>query len=59
MRGFYPDGRPEWDDQFAESEDEKRARMRRIRAQRKAEGKCWQCAKPIEDCNCPNVRHNR
>ena len=50
--------RPEWDNQFAEDEDERRERWRRTKARRKVEGKCWQCAKPIAECNCPNVKHN-
>jgi hypothetical protein len=53
-----PDIRPEWDRQFAEDESEARARWRRTRAQRKAEGKCWQCAKPVAECDCPNVSHD-
>jgi hypothetical protein len=49
--------RPEWDDQFREDEDERRARWRKTRMKRIAEGRCWQCAKIIVDCTCPNVRH--
>jgi len=49
--------RPAWDDQFAETEDETRERWRRIKAKRKSEGKCWQCAKPIADCKC-NLAHS-
>jgi hypothetical protein len=49
-----------WDrfnDQFSETFDERDARWREIKAKRKAEGKFWQCAKPIMECNCPNVKH--
>jgi hypothetical protein len=49
--------RPSWDDQFRETEGEKAERWRRTRAKRKAEGKCWQCAKLIAECKCPNVKH--
>ena len=49
--------RPDWDDQFRETEWEFRERWRRTKAQRKADGKCWQCAKPIADCACPNIQH--
>ena len=50
----------DWNDfnrQFSETFGETQERWRMIRARRKAEGKCWQCAKPIADCNCPNVHH--
>lgn len=43
--------------QFWESYDERQERWRSIKAKRKAEGKCWQCAKPIAECTCPNVKH--
>lgn len=49
--------RPDWDDQFREAEDETRARWAQIKARRRAEGKCWQCAKLIVECRCPNVTH--
>ncbi len=51
--------RPEWDNQFREDEDETRARWRGIKAKRKAEGRCWQCAKFIADCKCTNVNHTK
>ena len=51
--------RPDWDAQFAETADETADRWSSIRAKRKAEGKCWQCAKLIAVCTCPNVKHNR
>lgn len=38
-----------------ESEEERFARFRERKAKRIAEGKCWQCAKPIADCDCPNL----
>lgn len=49
-----------WDrlnDQFRETEGETADRWKQIRAKRKAEGKCWQCAKLIAECSCPNVNH--
>jgi hypothetical protein len=52
--------RMDWDrfnDQFRETFDERDTRWREIKAKRKAEGKCWQCAKPIMECSCPNVKH--
>lgn len=49
--------RPSWDDQFRETEWERQQRWKELRKQRRAEGKCWQCAKPIPDCTCPNVTH--
>lgn len=51
----YPN--PDWDNQFAETEDETFERWKRIKARRKAEGKCWQCAKLVNDCDCPNIQH--
>lgn len=51
----------DWDrfnDQFREDADERAERWQSIKAKRKAEGKCWQCAKPIAVCTCPNVRHS-
>ena len=49
--------RPAWDDQFRETGWERQQRWRATRAQRKAEGKCWQCAKLVADCACPNGDH--
>ena len=49
--------RPLWDEQFAETREEREDRWRAIRARRRAEGKCWQCAKPVAECSCPNVKH--
>lgn len=46
-----------WDYQFRETEWERRERQRKARAQRAAEGKCWQCAKPVAECKCPNITH--
>lgn len=43
--------------QFRETEWERRERLRKIREQRRAEGKCWQCAKLIAECKCPNIDH--
>jgi len=45
------------DRQFAETPWERQERQRATRAKRKAEGKCWQCAKLIAECACPNVKH--
>jgi hypothetical protein len=47
-----------FNDQFRETDYERRERWRLTKAKRKAEGKCWQCAKPIETCTCPNVDHS-
>lgn len=49
--------RPEWDDQFAETESERQSRQAATRARRKREGKCWQCAKLVAECKCPNAKH--
>lgn len=52
----------DWDrfnDQFRETFGETQERWRRAaRAKRTAEGKCWQCAKLIAVCTCPNVSHS-
>jgi hypothetical protein len=50
--------KPDWDRQFAETASERRERWVKTKAKRKAEGKCWQCAKLIAECACPNVSHN-
>jgi hypothetical protein len=49
--------RPDWDGQFAETEDERQGRWRATRRKRIAEGKCWQCAKLVAACRCQNVAH--
>lgn len=49
--------KPDWDRQFAETIGETQERWRAIRAKRRAEGRCWQCAKPVADCRCQNVNH--
>jgi hypothetical protein len=49
-----------WDrfnDQFRETFGETQDRWRATKAKRKAEGKCWQCAKLTTVCTCPNVKH--
>lgn len=46
------------DSQFRETTDERAERWREIKAKRKAEGKCWQCAKLVAECTCPNVQHD-
>jgi len=46
-----------FNDQFRETPEETQDRWRVIKAKRRAEGKCWQCAKPILICVCPNVDH--
>jgi hypothetical protein len=51
--------RPDWDDQFRETQGEREARWAETRRRRIANGQCWQCAKPIPDCKCPNVNHNK
>lgn len=44
--------------QFYETDWERQERWRNRRAKLKAEGKCWQCAKPIAECVCQNINHN-
>ena len=39
------------DEQF---EEDARARWRRTRAKRIAEGKCWQCGDAMAQCECEN-----
>lgn len=46
-----------FNDQFRETEYERRERWRATKARRIAEGKCWQCAKLVAECGCPNVSH--
>jgi hypothetical protein len=46
-----------FNDQFRETESERADRWRATKAKRKAEGKCWQCAKLVAQCECPNVQH--
>ncbi len=48
-----------FNNQFRESEWERQERWRKTREQRRREGKCWQCAKPIAECKCPNVKHTK
>lgn len=48
-----------FNDQFRETFCERQDRWLAIRAKRKAEGKCWQCAKLIAACTCPNVNHEK
>lgn len=45
------------DDQFRETFGETQDRWRAIKMKRRAEGRCWQCAKLIPECTCPNVNH--
>lgn len=47
----------EFDAQFAEDAEERTERWRETRRKRKAEGKCWQCAKLVVECACPNIKH--
>jgi hypothetical protein len=47
----------EFNDMYREDADERQDRWRATKAKRKAEGKCWQCAKLIAVCTCPNVTH--
>lgn len=47
-----------FNDQFRETDWERQQRWKATRAKRKAEGKCWQCAKLIAACSCPNVKHD-
>lgn len=48
-----------FNDQFRETEWERRQRWKATYARRKAEGKCWQCAKLVAECQCPNVKHEQ
>lgn len=48
-----------WDAQFRETAGERAERWQQTRKRRIAEGKCWQCATPLDACTCPNVRHLR
>ena len=49
----------EFDQQFAESYYEKQERWKKIKAKRRSEGKCWQCAKLLNDCECANLTRNQ
>lgn len=46
-----------FNDQFRETPLEREERWAATRRKRKAEGKCWQCAKHVADCDCPNIKH--
>lgn len=48
-----------FNDQFRETDGETQSRWRKIKADRKAAGKCWQCAKLIVECKCSNVTHQK
>jgi hypothetical protein len=48
-----------FDSQFRETEYERQQRWKETKRKRIAEGKCWQCAKPIAECDCPNVDHSK
>jgi hypothetical protein len=45
------------DRQFEMDESETRDHWRALKARRRAEGRCWQCAEPVAECKCPNVKH--
>jgi hypothetical protein len=45
----------QFNDQFRETAWERQERQRKTREKRIAEGKCWQCAKPVAECTCPNI----
>lgn len=47
-----------FNDQFRETVWETRERQKARRNQRRAEGKCWQCAQLIAVCTCPNIKHD-
>jgi len=50
--------RPDWDDQFAESEEERAERWRRIKARRKLLRYCAYCDANTTDLpTCPNCGH--
>ncbi len=46
-----------FNEQFGETDEERAERWRTTKSKRKADGKCWQCAKLIVECTCPNVKH--
>jgi len=46
-----------FNDQFRETFEERVDRWAATREKRRAEGKCWQCAKLVAVCTCPNVKH--
>lgn len=46
-----------FNDQFRETDWERQERWKATLAKRKAGGKCWQCAKLVAECTCPNVKH--
>lgn len=48
-----------FNDQFRETMWETRQRQAERRRTLTAEGKCWQCAKPIAVCDCPNINHSK
>ena len=48
----------DFDEQFREDPDEAWERWQAIKASRRAQGRCWQCAKPVAECQCSNVKHN-
>jgi hypothetical protein len=48
--------RPQWDSQFRETPREQAARWAARRKARTAAGLCWQCAKQVADCTCPNIK---
>lgn len=45
-----------FNDQFRETDWERQQRWKQTRERRRAAGQCWQCAKPVADCQCPNVK---
>lgn len=45
--------------QFRETEWERRERQRKARIRAGEEGRCWQCGKPIDECQCPNLGRER
>lgn len=41
--------------QFYETAFERRQRFQRQKDALRAQGKCWQCARPINECKCHNL----
>jgi hypothetical protein len=41
-----------FDQQFAEDDDERRERWHATKMRRTAEGRCWQCEKPVDVHPC-------
>lgn len=45
-----------FNDQFRETEWERRERWTRRKREHIDRGECWQCGKPFEKCECSNLK---